>query len=66
MVPLLEKAVLAEAERVITFVVADKPKCEIYQAHMRETGRGSPYDATTQRGFVTVQQEACKASCCKP
>jgi hypothetical protein len=64
--PLMQKDASAQAERMITLVVADKPECEIFKTHMREAGKGSPYDATTQKGFVTTQQEACKAGCCKP
>jgi hypothetical protein len=64
--PLVEKDASAQAERMITLVVADKPECEAYKKQMREAGKGSPYDASTQKGFVTTQQEACKAACCKP
>jgi hypothetical protein len=63
--PLVQKDASAQAERMITLVIADKPECEIYKTHMREAGKGSPYDATTQKGFITTQQEACKAGCCK-
>lgn len=64
--PLVQKDASAQAERMITLVVADRPECELYKTHMREAGKGSPYAAMTQKGFVTAQQEACKAGCCKP
>jgi hypothetical protein len=62
--PLVQKDASAQAERVVAFL-AENPACEIYKARMRETGRKSPYEATTQRGFVQTQQDACKAGCCK-
>jgi hypothetical protein len=62
--PLVQKDASAQAERMVGFL-ADNPDCEIYKTRMREAGRGSPYEATTQRGFVQTQQDACKAGCCK-
>lgn len=64
--PLVQKDASAQAERMIRLVVADKPECHIFKDQMREAGKGSPYEAATQRGFVQVQQDACKANCCKP
>ncbi len=58
--PLVLKDASAQAERMVAYL-SDKPECEIYRARMREAGRGSPYEATTQRGFVQTQQDACKA-----
>ncbi len=63
--PLVQKDASAQAERIVGFL-ADNPECEIYKARMRDAGRASPYEATTQRGFVQTQQDACKAGCCKP
>jgi hypothetical protein len=63
--PLVLKDASAQAERMVAYL-SDKPECEIYKARMREAGKGSPYEATTQRGFVQTQQDACKAGCCKP
>jgi hypothetical protein len=63
--PLVQKDASAQAERMVAFL-ADNPECEIYKTRMREVGNGSPYEATTQRGFVQTQQDACKAGCCKP
>ena len=63
--PLVQKDASAQAERMVGFV-ANNRECEIYKARMREVGRASPYEATTQRGFVQTQQDACKAGCCKP
>ena len=63
--PLVQKHASAQAERMVGFL-ADNPECEIYKARMREAGRASPYEATTQRGFVQTEQDACKAGCCKP
>jgi hypothetical protein len=62
--PLVLKDASAQAERMVA-MLADKPECETYKARMREAGQGSPYEATTQRGFVQTQQDACKAGCCK-
>jgi hypothetical protein len=62
--PLVQKDASAQAERMVAFL-ADNAECENYKARMREAGRGSPYEATTQRGFVQTQQDACKAGCCK-
>ncbi len=64
--PLYLKDASAQAERMITMVLLDKPECEVFKTQMREAGKGSPYEATTARGFVITQQEACKANCCKP
>lgn len=64
--PLAPTDASAQAERMIRLVVADKPQCEPFKARMREVGKHSPYEATTQKGFVQVQQDACKANCCKP
>lgn len=63
--PLVMKDASAQAERMVAYL-SDKLECETYRARMREAGRGSPYEATTQRGFVQTQQDACKAGCCKP
>ncbi len=62
--PLVLKDASAQAERMVGFL-ADKPECEIYKMRMREAGKSSPYEATTQRGFVQTQLDACKAGCCK-
>ena len=66
MQPLVPSDASGQAERMIRLVVADKPECETFRARMREAGKGSPFDATTQKGFIQVQQDACKADCCKP
>jgi hypothetical protein len=66
MQPLVQADASAQAVRMIDLVVSNKPECEIYKARMREVGKRSPYEATTQRGFVQTQQDACKAGCCKP
>jgi hypothetical protein len=66
MEPLAPKDASGQAERMITLVVADKAECGVFRARMREAGKGSPFDAVTQRQFVQVQQDACKANCCKP
>jgi hypothetical protein len=66
MEPLAPKDASGQAERMITLVVADKAECEAFRARMREAGKGSPFDAVTQRQFIQVQQDACKANCCKP
>ncbi len=63
--PLVLKDASAQAERMVANL-SDKPQCEIYRTRMREAGKGSPYEGTTQRGFVQTQQDACKADCCKP
>jgi hypothetical protein len=55
----------AQAERMLRLVIADNPECEIYKTRMREIGKDSPYEATTQRRFIDAQQDACKARCCK-
>ena len=63
--PLAPTDASAQAERMIRLVVADRPECEIDKSRMREVGKNSPYEATTQRGFIQVQQDACKADCCR-
>jgi len=65
MEPLVLKDASGQAERMITLVVADRQECETFRARMREAGKGSPYAAATQRQFIQVQQDACKANCCK-
>jgi hypothetical protein len=64
MQPLVQKDASAQARRM-TEVLSDKPECEVFKQRMREAGKGSPYEATTQRQFVQAQQDACAAGCCK-
>ena len=65
MQPLVPSDASGQAERMIRLVVADKPECEPFRARMREVGKYSPFEATTQKQFILVQQNACKANCCK-
>jgi predicted lactoylglutathione lyase len=65
MQPLVPSDASGQAERMIRLVVADKPECESFRARMREVGKYSPFEATTQKQFILVQQDACKANCCK-
>jgi hypothetical protein len=64
--PLVPSDASGQAERMIRLVVAEKPECEPFRVRMREVGKYSPFEATTQRQFIQVQQDACKADCCKP
>jgi hypothetical protein len=63
--PLVPSDASGQAERMIRLVVADKPECEPFRAKMREVGKYSPFEATTQKEFIVVQQDACKVHCCK-
>jgi hypothetical protein len=65
MQPVVPSDASGQAERMIRLVVADKPECEPFRARMREVGKYSPFEATTQKQFILVQQDACKANCCK-
>jgi hypothetical protein len=65
MQPLVPGDASGQAERMIRLVVADKPECEPFRTRMREVGKYSPFEATMQKQFILVQQDACKVGCCK-
>jgi hypothetical protein len=65
MQPLCQKNASAQAERMIKLTLLDKPECQPFKDQMREAGKGSPYEATTQKLFIMAQQGASKAGCCK-
>jgi hypothetical protein len=64
MQPLVQKDASSQAERM-TELLSDKPQCEVFKERMREAGKGSPYEGTTQWALVHAQQNACAAGCCK-
>jgi hypothetical protein len=64
MKPLVQKDASLQAKRM-TELLLDKPACEVFKERMREAGKGSAYDGTTQWKFVHTQQDACAAGCCK-
>ena len=64
MQPVVQKDASAQAKRM-TELLSDKPACEVFRERMREAGKGSPYEGTTQSKFVHTQQDACAAGCCK-
>jgi hypothetical protein len=66
MQPLVQADASSQAERMIKLVLLDKPECQPFKDEMREAGKGSPYEATTQKLFIQAQQDACKVGCCKP
>jgi hypothetical protein len=49
MQPLVEKDASAQSERMIRLDILDKPECQILKDRMGEAGKGSPYEAVTQR-----------------
>jgi hypothetical protein len=64
--PLAPTDASEQAERMIKLVLLDKPECQPFKDQMREAGKGSPYEATTQKRFIQAQQDACRVGCCKP
>ena len=64
MQPAVQKDATRQAERM-TELLSDKPACASFKERMREAGKASPYEATTQWKFVHTQQDACAAGCCK-
>jgi hypothetical protein len=63
MQPLVQKDASIQAKRM-TELLSDKPACEIFKERMKEAGKGSPYEGTTQWRLVHAQQDACAAGCC--
>jgi hypothetical protein len=59
MQPLAPAHASEPAERMIKLVLLDKLECQPFKDQMREAGKGSPYEATTQKLFVQAQQDAC-------
>src|ERR1700685_270015 len=63
--PLVQKDASMQAGKLID-KVEDRPECEVYKQRLREVGKASPYEATTQRDLLTAYQDAGKAGCVKP
>jgi hypothetical protein len=60
---LVEKDASHEVDGLIA-LVANKPECEVYKQALREAGKGSPYEGSTQLRISNARQDACKAGCC--
>ncbi len=60
---LVEKDASHEVDGLIA-LVANKPECEVYKQSLREAGKGSPYEGSTQLKISHARQDACKAGCC--
>jgi hypothetical protein len=65
MQPLVQKDASTQAKRLSDMVLSDKPECEVFRERMKEAGKGSPYEGTTQWKLVHTQHDACAAGCCK-
>jgi hypothetical protein len=60
---LVEKDASHEVNGLIA-LIANKPECEVYKQALREVGKGSPYEGSTQLKISRVRQDACNAGCC--
>jgi hypothetical protein len=63
--PLMQKDASMQAGKLID-KIEDRPECEVYKQRLREVGKASPYNATTQRDLQSAYQDAYKAGCGKP
>ena len=60
---LVEKDASHEVDGLIA-LIANKPQCEAYKQALREAGKGSPYEGSTQLKISHARQDACKSDCC--
>lgn len=60
---LVEKDASHEVDGLIA-LIANKPECKVYKQALRESGKGSPYEGSTQLKISHARQDACKAGCC--
>jgi len=65
MAPLVQKDASMQARKLID-KIGDRPECEVYKQRLREVGKASPYEATTQRALQSAYEDAGKAGCGKP
>ena len=65
MSPLVQKDASRQVEGLIR-TIDDRPACQDYIKHLRDAGRGSPYEGATEMMIVHTYDAAGKAGCVKP